>query len=135
VAAAAGPILGLTGVELEHQFSTENPGCRTQHPPRAIRAHFVLLFRCRDRLGVNYAGAEEFTQGLVALSHKIITLCGGHANISNVFGGPGGDNAFADPSANNPFGFRNETPDVTSSNTVLGSGGPRVIQLGLKLIF
>jgi hypothetical protein len=58
-----------------------------------------------------------------------------HPNISNVIGGPGGDNTFADPTANNPFGFRAETPDVTSSNPVLGSGGPRVIQLGLKLIF
>jgi hypothetical protein len=58
-----------------------------------------------------------------------------HPNISNPFGGPGGDNTFTDPTANNPFGFRAETPDVTSSNTVLGSGGPRAIQLGLKIIF
>jgi carboxypeptidase family protein/TonB-dependent receptor-like protein len=58
-----------------------------------------------------------------------------HPNISNVRGGPGGDGTFTDPTANNPFGFRNETPDVTSSNPVLGSGGPRAIQLGLKLIF
>ena len=27
------------------------------------------------------------------------------------------------------------TPDITSSNAVLGSGGPRAIQLGLKFIF
>jgi hypothetical protein len=58
-----------------------------------------------------------------------------HPNISNVFGGPGGDNTFTDPTANAPFGFRNQTPDVTSSNPVLGSGGPRAIQLGLKIIF
>lgn len=58
-----------------------------------------------------------------------------HPNISNPYGGPGGDNTFTDPTANAPFGFRNETPDVTSSNPVLGSGGPRAIQLGLKLIF
>ena len=58
-----------------------------------------------------------------------------HPNISNPFGGPGGDNTFTDPTANAPFGFRSETPDVTSSNPVLGSGGPRSIQLGLKLIF
>ena len=58
-----------------------------------------------------------------------------HPNISNVFGGPGGDNTFTDPTANSPFGLRPETPDVTSSNPVLGSGGPRAIQLGLKLIF
>jgi hypothetical protein len=60
-----------------------------------------------------------------------------HPNISNPFGGPGGDNTYTDPSgdAGTLFGFRPETPDVTSSNTVLGSGGPRAIQLGLKIIF
>ena len=60
-----------------------------------------------------------------------------HPNISNPFGGPGGDNTYTDPSgdAGANFGFRPETPDVTSSNTLLGSGGPRAIQLGLKIIF
>jgi hypothetical protein len=60
-----------------------------------------------------------------------------HPNISNPFGGPGGDNTYTDPSGDGGvlFGFRPETPDVTSSNTVLGSGGPRAIQLGLKIIF
>jgi hypothetical protein len=60
-----------------------------------------------------------------------------HVNLSNPYGGPGGDNSFTDPTgtAGAGFGFRNETPDITSSNAVLGSGGPRAIQLGLKLIF
>ncbi len=60
-----------------------------------------------------------------------------HPNISNPFGGPGGDNTYTDPSvdAGASFGFRPQTPDVTSSNPVLGSGGPRAIQLGLKIIF
>ena len=60
-----------------------------------------------------------------------------HPNISNVFGGPGGDNTYPDPSADagQSFGFRPQTPDVTSSNPVLGSGGPRAIQLGMKIIF
>jgi outer membrane receptor protein involved in Fe transport len=60
-----------------------------------------------------------------------------HPNLSNPFGGPGGDNTFTDPTADAgaSFGFRPQTPDVTSSNPVLGSGGPRAIQLGLKLIF
>jgi hypothetical protein len=60
-----------------------------------------------------------------------------HPNISNPFGGPGGDNSFTDPSGTRgaSFGFRPETPDVTSSNPVLGSGGARAIQLGLKIIF
>jgi len=60
-----------------------------------------------------------------------------HANIANPYGGPGGGNGFTDPSgtAGAGFGFQNSTPDVVSSNAVLGSGGPRAIQLGLKLIF
>jgi hypothetical protein len=60
-------------------------------------------------------------------------------NFANVFGGPGGSNANTDPSANagfaGPFGFTPFTPDVLSSNPVLGQGGPRALQLGLKLIF
>src|SRR5579863_935293 len=60
-----------------------------------------------------------------------------HANIANPFGGPGGGNGFTDPSgtAGAGFGFQNSTPDVVSSNAVLGSGGPRAIQLGLKILF
>jgi hypothetical protein len=60
-----------------------------------------------------------------------------HPNISNPFGGAGGDNTYTDPSGTGgaSFGLRPETPDITSSNPVLGSGGPRAIQLGLKLIF
>jgi carboxypeptidase family protein len=58
-------------------------------------------------------------------------------NFSNVFGGPGGDNTYTDPTAaaGASFGFRPQTPDITSSNPTLGQGGPRAIQLGLKLIF
>jgi len=33
------------------------------------------------------------------------------------------------------FGVATETPDVAKSNPVVGSGGPREIQLGLKLLF
>lgn len=33
------------------------------------------------------------------------------------------------------FGISTSTPDVSKSNPVVGSGGPREIQLGLKLIF
>jgi hypothetical protein len=58
--------------------------------------------------------------------------------IANPFGGPGGDNTYTDPSASagaGSFGFRPQTPDVTSSNPVLGSGGARAMQLGLKILF
>ena len=40
-----------------------------------------------------------------------------------------------DPSANSQFGCACATPDVQGNNPVLGSGGPRHIQFGLKLAF
>ncbi len=60
-----------------------------------------------------------------------------YVNVANPYGGPGGGNGFTDPSGTGGagFGFQNSTPDVVSSNAVLGSGGPRAIQLGLKFIF
>jgi len=62
-----------------------------------------------------------------------------HPNFVNPNGGPGGNAATLDPSAAGApsagFGFVRATPDQAGSNPVLGSGGPRSIQLGLKLIF
>jgi len=53
-----------------------------------------------------------------------------HQWFANPYGGPGG--AAADPSAGG-YGFTGVTPDVQASNSVLGSGGARAMQLGLKL--
>jgi len=49
------------------------------------------------------------------------------------FGNPGliGNNS---PSGS-AFGAENSTPDVAALNPILGTGGPREIQLGLKLLF
>jgi hypothetical protein len=57
-----------------------------------------------------------------------------HANFANPFGG---QNGFAanDPSAPGTFGCGCKTPDGAASNPVIGSGGSRAIQFGLKLIF
>jgi hypothetical protein len=52
--------------------------------------------------------------------------------FANPYGGPGG--APADPSAGG-YGFTGVTPDVQASNSVLGSGGARAMQLGMKLTF
>jgi len=56
-----------------------------------------------------------------------------HPTFANPYGGPGG--GAADPSAGAGFGFAGATPDVLSSNSVLGSGGARAIQLGAKFTF
>ena len=59
-------------------------------------------------------------------------------NLVNPFGGPGGNGGSLNPSrASGGAGlaFVSNTPDNAGSNPVLGSGGARDIQLGLKLIF
>ena len=59
-----------------------------------------------------------------------------HPNFANPFGGATGQGvgATADPSVG-PFGCGCFTPDAASANPVLGSGGARAIQLGLKFLF
>jgi hypothetical protein len=56
-----------------------------------------------------------------------------HPWFANPYGGPGG--AAADPSGGAGYGFTGVTPDTQASNPVLGSGGARAIQLGMKLTF
>jgi hypothetical protein len=58
-----------------------------------------------------------------------------HPIFCNPNGAAGGANSTpADPSGQ-PFGTAASTPDVCSSNPEIGSGGPRAIQLGLKILF
>ncbi|MGB7548015.1 MAG: carboxypeptidase regulatory-like domain-containing protein [Terracidiphilus sp.] len=59
-----------------------------------------------------------------------------HPNFANPYGGQNGW-AHNDPSApgNGGFGCACATPDVAASNPVIGSGGSRAIQLGMKVIF
>lgn len=56
-----------------------------------------------------------------------------HPNFANPFGGQNGW-AHNDPSTGS-FGCSCATPDVAASNPVIGSGGSRAVQLGLKLMF
>lgn len=56
-----------------------------------------------------------------------------HPNFANPFGGQNGW-AHNDPSTGS-FGCSCATPDVAASNPVIGSGGSRAVQLGLKLTF
>jgi len=59
-----------------------------------------------------------------------------HPNFANPWGGTSGFGAgvTADPSVG-PFGCGCATPDVAAVHPVLGSGGMRAIQLGLKFLF
>jgi hypothetical protein len=58
-----------------------------------------------------------------------------HPNLANPYGGVVGSNIGDDPSVSHSFGCGCGTPDVINGNPVLGSGGARVMQLGLKLNF
>jgi hypothetical protein len=51
------------------------------------------------------------------------------------FAVPGANSGGLDPGAASQFGCACATPDVQGNNPVLGSGGPRHIQFGLKLLF
>jgi len=56
-----------------------------------------------------------------------------HPNLANPYGGQNGF-GLNDPSAAS-FGCACATPDVAAANPVIGSGGSRAVQLGLKLLF
>jgi hypothetical protein len=56
-----------------------------------------------------------------------------HPNFANPYGGQNGF-GFNDPSAPS-FGCGCATPDIAAANPAVGSGGPRSVQLGLKLSF
>jgi outer membrane receptor protein involved in Fe transport len=60
-----------------------------------------------------------------------------HPNFANPYGASNGFGigAEGDPSQASIFGCGCATPDQAAGNPVLGSGGNRAIQLGLKLIF
>ncbi|MGA8619303.1 MAG: carboxypeptidase regulatory-like domain-containing protein [Candidatus Sulfotelmatobacter sp.] len=56
-----------------------------------------------------------------------------HPNFANPYGGQNGF-GLNDPSVR-PFGCGCATPDVAAANPVIGSGGSRAVQLGLKFTF
>ncbi len=57
-----------------------------------------------------------------------------HPNFANPFGGQNGY-GHNDPSSPSTFGCGCATPDSAASNPVIGSGGSRAIQFGLKFLF
>ena len=104
-------------------LGTTSPNMFRSFPYYNVDLNVTKVFKIKERLSVQFR-AEFFN-----LFNR--------PEIANVFGGPGGDNSFTDPTAGAgaSFGFRNTTPDVLSSNPVLGSGGARAMQLGLKILF
>ena len=82
-------------------------------------------------LDMSVTKAFKFRERLSAEFKAEIFNLFNHPTFANPYGGPGGNPS--DPSVGAGYGFTGNTPDVQASNSVLGSGGARAMQLGLKL--
>lgn len=78
----------------------------------------------------NWVFGERFSVQLRGEFFNILN----HPTFTNP-NGVGGQLGNVDPSVPGSFGGDGLTPDVAAANPVIGSGGPRAIQLGLKLKF
>lgn len=77
-------------------------------------------FRFNERLSAQFR-AEFFN----VLNHpEFVNAAGGPAHFLN-----------NDPGSGAGMGYGSNTPDVAATNPVFGSGGPRSIQLGVKVLF
>jgi hypothetical protein len=105
-------------------YGTTSRGMWRDHGFRNVDVSVTKSFKFKERLTAQFR-AEVFN----ALNHP---------DFVNPQGGPGGGGASIDPSGagtTTGLGYVSNTPDIASSNPVLGSGGPRAIQAGMKLIF
>ena len=80
----------------------------------------VKIWRLTERLAMQVRG--EFFNVL------------NHPALANPYG-VNGTMFQVDPSVPGSFGCACATPDVAEANPVMGTGGPRNIQFGLKFIF
>ena len=78
-------------------------------------------FRYKERYGVEFRA--EFFNVL------------NHPSIANPYGSVSGGAGGNDPSSGTLFGCGCGTPDGPAGNPLVGSGGPRDLQLGLKITF
>ena len=93
------------------------------------------IFRDTGFRNVDFSVAKNFKWGESFAAQFRVEFFNlfNHPNFANPFGGQNGW-AHNDPSTGS-FGCSCATPDVAASNPVIGSGGSRAIQLGLKLTF
>jgi len=93
------------------------------------------IFSDRGFRNVDFSIAKSwhFTERMHAQFRAEFFNIFNHPNLANPYGGQNGF-GFNDPSVQ-PFGCACATPDVAAANPAVGSGGPRSVQLGLKLTF
>jgi hypothetical protein len=88
-------------------------------------------------VGKNFKFGERFGAQFRAEFFNVLN----HPNFANPYGGQNGygNNDPSAPGSTTPFaagfGCGCATPDVAAANPVIGSGGSRAVQLGLKLLF
>jgi hypothetical protein len=114
------------------------PGSRSALVPQAsgtLGTNNRNIFRDQGfkNLDMSVTKAFKFKERLSAEFKAEIFNVFNHPTFANPYGGPGGGTV--DPSGGAGYGFAGATPDVLSSNSVLGSGGARAIQLGAKITF
>ena len=102
-------------------YGTLGRGIWRDHGFRNLDVSVMKTWKFKERLSAQFR-AEFFN----VLNHPAFT---------NPFGGPGGGNGNVNPSLGAGFGYIPATPDVKTANPVLGAGGSRAVQLGLKLSF
>ncbi|MGH9688735.1 MAG: TonB-dependent receptor domain-containing protein [Candidatus Acidiferrales bacterium] len=78
----------------------------------------------------NWRFGERFTGQFRAEFFNVLN----HPEFANPFGVNAGT-GLTDPGAPGAFGSAAATPDVAAGNPIVGSGGPRAIQLGFELKF
>jgi hypothetical protein len=101
------------------------------------------LFRDSGFKNVDFSIAKNFRFGeRVAAQFRVEFFnVFNHPNFANPYGGQNGygNNDPSAPGSSNPFaagfGCGCATPDVAAANPVIGSGGSRATQLGLKITF
>ncbi len=101
------------------------------------------LFRDSGLKNVDFSIAKSFHFGERARAQFRAEFFNvfNHPNFANPYGGQNGygNNDPSAPGSFNPFaagfGCGCATPDVAASNPVIGSGGSRAVQLGLKISF
>ena len=140
VTAAQAPYAGNTQLQAIAVAALNNLGCYMQGsgiltPPAygTVGNASRNMFRVHPYYNVDFSVTKDwkFTERFSAQFRAEFFNFFNWAN----FAIPGALSAGVDPSANSQFGCACATPDVQGNNPVLGSGGPRHIQFGLKLLF
>lgn len=98
------------------------------------------IFRATNFINFDFSVAKswQFGERLNAQFKVEMFNIFNRANFANPWGGTSGygpNGGYSDPTVPGNFGCGCSTPDSASVNPVLGSGGARAIQLGLKFTF